>query len=666
MAFFNIFSNSQFQITPPSQTVYTVLAVVLALAVLFGISLMTKVKRAVTGNLIGSVAMFLAIVLTLWYYQLFTLIELWTAMLIGTLIGLLIVRNVKMIQMPQLVGLLNGFGGVASMIAGILTVINGKHTDTFSLITAGLAIVVGALTFSGSIVAAGKLHKVFPQKPIIFKSHQFWTVLTLVSSLVTVPLFALSVFEQPVNQAVLIIIATLLSLTFGVLFSIRVGGADMPITISLLNSLSGVAGAIAGLAIQDVLLVAVGGIVGASGLLLTQIMCKSMNRRLVDILLGKTSVTAARKAVVKSEPAPEKADGTPASLSPVERLRQADRVIIVPGYGMALSQAQTLVKQLADFLSNAGKTVDYAIHPVAGRMPGHMNVLLAEVDVPYEKLREMDEINPEFARTDVVLVVGANDVVNPAARTAAGTPIYGMPILNVEEAKHVIFLNYDDKPGYAGVDNPLYNADPNKAVLLAGDAKETLGKLLLGLQQAETPSETTSSTSQSSPADWLRTAEKVIIVPGYGMALSQAQNLVKQLADLLSNAGKTVDYAIHPVAGRMPGHMNVLLAEVDVPYEKLREMDEINPEFARTDVVLVVGANDVVNPAARTAAGTPIYGMPILNVEEAKHIILLNYDDKPGYAGVDNPLYQADPNKAVLLAGDAKESLSRLLLEIGL
>ncbi|MFA7115385.1 MAG: NAD(P)(+) transhydrogenase (Re/Si-specific) subunit beta, partial [Candidatus Omnitrophota bacterium] len=208
--------------------------------------------------------------------------------------------------------------------------------------------------------------------------------------------------------------------------------------------------------------------------------------------------------------------------------------------------------------------------------------------------------------------------------------------------------------------------DPNKAVLLAGDAKETLGKLLLGLQQAETPSETTSSTSQSSPADWLRTAEKVIIVPGYGMALSQAQALVKQLADLLSNAGKTVDYAIHPVAGRMPGHMNVLLAEVDVPYEKLREMDEINPEFARTDVVLVVGANDVVNPAARTAAGTPIYGMPILNVEEAKHIILLNYDDKPGYAGVDNPLYQADPNKAVLLAGDAKESLSRLLLEIGL
>ena len=254
MAFFNIFSNSQFQITPPSQTVYTVLAVVLALTVLFGISLMTKVKRAVTGNLIGSVAMFLAFVLTLWYYQLFTLIELWTAMLIGTLIGLLIVRNVKMIQMPQLVGLLNGFGGAASMIAGILTVINGKHTDAFSLITAGLAIVVGALTFTGSIVAAGKLHKVFPQKPIIFKSHQFWTVLTLVSSLVTVPLFALSVFEQPVNQAVLIIIATLLSLTFGVLFSIRVGGADMPITISLLNSLSGVAGAIAGLAIQDVLL----------------------------------------------------------------------------------------------------------------------------------------------------------------------------------------------------------------------------------------------------------------------------------------------------------------------------------------------------------------------------------------------------------------------------
>ena len=666
MVVYNIISNPQIQLSAPSQTVYTILAVLLALTVLAGISLMSKVKRAVTGNLIGSVAMFLAIVLTLWYYQLFTLIELWTAMLIGTLIGLLIVRNVKMIQMPQLVGLLNGFGGAASMIAGILTIINGKNTDSFSLITAGLAIVVGALTFSGSLVAAGKLHKVFPQKPIILKSHQLWTVVTLLFSLITVPLFSFSFFEQPFNQTVLIVVSTLLSLAFGVLFSIRVGGADMPITISLLNSLSGVAGAIAGLAIQDILLVTVGGIVGASGLLLTQIMCKSMNRKLMEILMGKTSVTAETKTVVESEPAPDNEVAVPAAMSPVERLRQADKVIIVPGYGMALSQAQTLVKQLADQLSSVGKTVDYAIHPVAGRMPGHMNVLLAEADVPYDKLREMDEINPQFAHTDVVLVVGANDVVNPAARTATGTPIYGMPILNVEDAKYVIFLNYDDKPGYAGVDNPLYQADPNKAILMAGDAKESLGKLLLGLQQAETPSETTGIASQGSTADWLRTAEKVIIVPGYGMALSQAQNLVKQLADQLSSAGKTVDYAIHPVAGRMPGHMNVLLAEADVPYDKLREMDEINPQFAHTDVVLVVGANDVVNPAARTAVGTPIYGMPILNVEDAKHIILLNYDDKPGYAGVDNPLYEADPNKAVLLAGDAKESLSRLLQELSL
>ncbi|HQC64813.1 MAG TPA: NAD(P)(+) transhydrogenase (Re/Si-specific) subunit beta, partial [Anaerolineaceae bacterium] len=356
------------------------------------------------------------------------------------------------------------------------------------------------------------------------------------------------------------------------------------------------------------------------------------------------------------------ADAPVSDSGPASWLHNAERVIIVPGYGMALSQAQPLVKQLAETLTEMGKEVDYAIHPVAGRMPGHMNVLLAEVDVPYEKLREMDDINPEFADTDVVLVIGANDVVNPAANTAEGTPIYGMPILHIEEAQHIIFCNFDDKPGYAGVDNPLYHASPDKAVLLAGDAKATLNQLMTALM-AQT-SDTKAQAGTSNPAAWLRDASKVIIVPGYGMALSQAQPLVKQLAENLAEMGKEVDYAIHPVAGRMPGHMNVLLAEVDVPYEKLREMDDINPEFANTDVVLVVGANDVVNPAANTAEDTPIYGMPILHIEEAQHIIFCNFDDKPGYAGVDNPLYHAAPDKAVLLAGDAKATLNALLRDL--
>ncbi|MGI6258686.1 MAG: NAD(P)(+) transhydrogenase (Re/Si-specific) subunit beta [Anaerolineaceae bacterium] len=645
--------------------IFTVISVVLTLALLLGISMLSKVKTAVKGNLIGAGAVLIAIILTLWYHQILDVYLLWAAILVGGVLGIIVGQRVKMIQMPQLVGLLNGFGGAASMITGILTLLNGRDTDTFSLITAGLAIIVGAPTFSGSMVAAGKLHKVFTQKPIVLKNHQFWTALSLVLALITVPLFALPAFSTGTNQILLIVLACLFSLGFGVLFSIRVGGADMPITISLLNSLTGVASGIAGMAIQDLLLVAVGGIVGASGLLLTQIMCKAMNRKLVDILLGKTSVaTAAKKAPAANAPKTEAAKAVSAKESPADWLKKADKVIIVPGYGMALSQAQTLVKQTADLLESMGKTVDFAIHPVAGRMPGHMNVLLAEADVPYDKLREMDDINPEFAQTDVVLVIGANDVVNPAAKSAEGTPIYGMPILDVEDARHIIFLNFDDKPGYAGVDNPLYSADPQKAVLIAGDAKSTLSQLLAELQKTEEEPKTTQSAEKNAPVGWLRSAEKVIIVPGYGMALSQAQTLVKQTADLLESMGKVVDFAIHPVAGRMPGHMNVLLAEADVPYDKLREMDDINPEFAQTDVVLVIGANDVVNPAAKSAEGTPIFGMPILDVEEAKHIIFLNFDDKPGYAGVDNPLYSADPNKAVLLAGDAKESLNKLLAGI--
>ena len=639
--------------------IYYAIAAILSLAVLLGISMLSKVKKAVAGNLIGAASILLAIILTMWYFELFTLVELWIAMLLGTVIGAIVATKIKMIQMPQLVGLLNGFGGLASMIAGILTITTGSQPDAFSMITAGLAIIVGGLTFSGSVVAAGKLHKIFPQKPIILKGHQTWTMLTLILSLVTVPLFAIPALQTPTLQLIILIAASLFSLAFGAIFSIRVGGADMPITISLLNSLSGVAGAIAGMAINDILLVSVGGIVGASGLLLTQIMCKSMNRKLMDILLGKTSAPGGAKkaATPTAQPSPAEVETKPAKQSPTDWLRDAKRIIIVPGYGMALSQAQPLVKQLAENLADMGKEVDYAIHPVAGRMPGHMNVLLAEVDIPYEKLREMDDINPEFANTDVVLVVGANDVVNPAANTAEGTPIYGMPILHIEEAQHIIFCNFDDKPGYAGVDNPLYHASADKAVLLAGDAKATLNQLINGLHepQADAP------VSDSGPASWLHDAERVIIVPGYGMALSQAQPLVKQLAETLTEMGKEVDYAIHPVAGRMPGHMNVLLAEVDVPYEKLREMDDINPEFADTDVVLVIGANDVVNPAANTAEGTPIYGMPILHIEEAQHIIFCNFDDKPGYAGVDNPLYHASPDKAVLLAGDAKATLNQLM-----
>ena len=656
--------------------IYYIAAGVLTVAVLIGISMLSRVETSVTGNRIGALSMLLAIVLTLWYFKIFGVVELWIAMLIGLLIGIYAAMKIKMIQMPQMVGLLNGLGGGASMLAGILTLIAATSQETaFSLVTAGLAIFVGSLTLTGSLVAAGKLHKVLPQRPIVLKGHPIWTAVTLILSLVTVILLAIpAVLAVPILKAVMILLCAALSGTFGVIFAIRVGGADMPITISLLNSLSGVAGAIAGMAIEDPLLVAVGGVVGASGLLLTQIMCRAMNRKLLDILLGKTSASG--------KPAQPKKPTEPKKVAPLTELmtaqspeeccgcwlKDAERVIIIPGYGMALSQAQSIVKQLVTELEAEGKDVKFAIHPVAGRMPGHMNVLLAEVDIPYDKLYEMQDVNEEFKDTDVAIVIGANDVINPAANTAEGTPFYGMPILDVEDAKHVIICNFDKLPGYAGVDNPLYDEGKEDHIaLMLGDAKDMLNAIMKSFRSTKTTdADTTSDGKELTPeltcGYWLREAERVIIVPGYGMALSQAQSAVKQLMTELEQEGKQVEFAIHPVAGRMPGHMNVLLAEVDIPYDKLHEMQDINPEFKNTDVAIIIGANDVVNPAANTAEGTPIYGMPILDVEDAKHVIICNFDKLPGYAGVDNPLYdEGDADHITLMLGDAKETLNTIM-----
>ena len=467
--------------------VYYIASAVLVFGVLIGIYLMSKVEKAHVGNSLSAVSMALAIVLTMIKYEVFgsdvrtALVVVVVSMLVGSAIGLWITKKVKMIQMPQMVALLNGFGGGASALVGALTLFTDKQADAFSVSTAMLALVVGVVTLVGSLVAAAKLEGLMKSKPVVLPGHSVLTAVSLVGSLAfcVVPIFVPALLP-------LAIVAFVLSFAFGLLFSIRVGGADMPITISLLNSFSGVAGAIAGLAIKDVLLVAVGGIVGASGLILTQIMCKAMNRSLFDILLGKTSShgkkaekpaekPAEKKAEVKKEePACEKKEeGNPLS----EVLKTAKDVIFVPGYGMALAQAQSLVKQLEDKLEKNGANVRYAIHPVAGRMPGHMNVLLAEVDVPYEKLYEMKDINDDFKNADVAIVIGANDVMNPAAKETENTPISGMPILNVADAKNIIICNYDLKPGYAGVENPLYTKEEGVTLLL-GDAKESIMKLL--------------------------------------------------------------------------------------------------------------------------------------------------------------------------------------------
>ncbi|WP_329905597.1 NAD(P)(+) transhydrogenase (Re/Si-specific) subunit beta [Porphyromonas pogonae] len=670
-----------------STTLYYIICSFLAILVLLGISMMSRVKTAILGNKLSAFAMLGGVLVTLAYNNIFPIYWIYLFMLIGALIGGFIAAKVKMIQMPQLVALLNGIGGGASALVGILSIegiglnpLTENAYPVFTKCTAMLAIVVGTVTLVGSLVAGGKLHKLIPQKPVIWPNHSLWTNMFLLIAVVFIVLGTINIIP---GYAVLMIVlgSVAFSAMFGLFFSIRVGGADMPITISLLNSLSGLAGAIAGLAINDILLVAVGGIVGASGLLLTQIMCRAMNRSLASILMGGAAAQSMKNDRSKAPEVKPMAESQmlvkDEEVQPVakqkscgEILRSAKNVIIVPGYGMALAQAQHQVRQLADKLSENGADVKYAIHPVAGRMPGHMNVLLCEADVPYEQLYEMDAINDDFAKADIVIVIGANDVLNPAARDAEGTPIYGMPVLNVDQAPEIIICNFDLKPGYAGVENPLYSKEEGVHLLL-GDAKESLTKLLHEFDDVHTPDAKTSGESDNAigtkaehnTSEVLKSARKVIIVPGYGMALAQAQHQVRMLADQFMTNGAEVKYAIHPVAGRMPGHMNVLLCEADVPYEQLYEMDSINNEFASADVVVVIGANDVLNPAARDAEGTPIYGMPVLNVDQAPNIFICNFDLKPGYAGVENPLYTRAQG-VYLYLGDAKDSLAKLLSSI--
>ncbi|MCL2833893.1 MAG: NAD(P)(+) transhydrogenase (Re/Si-specific) subunit beta [Treponema sp.] len=480
----------------------------LAIGILAGIALMGKVRTAAMGNRLSALCVAAAVLLTLLR---FNILNIYLYLIIiplaaGIIFSFFWAKKIKMITMPQSIAMLNGFGGAASALVGAVTLLGAAETDPFVRITCGLAITVGMSTLTGSLIAAGKLAGILKQKPVVWKAHQLITTALMVLSLV----FSWLAMYTGFNSLAVVIICAAVSGLFGIAFAVRIGGADMPITISLLNSLSGVAGSAAGMAIGDPLLVAAGGIVGASGLLLTQIMCRAMNRSLADIVLGRTTVNgrpavsavsamSAMSAVSAAAANDTAANDVPvetsigmsidtsadtsihesantAQLNPAEILNQAKRVIIIPGYGMALAQAQMAVKRLADKLETKNVNVDFAIHPVAGRMPGHMNVLLAEADVPYEKLREMDEINPEFADCDIAIIIGANDVVNPAARNAKGTPIYGMPVLRADRAKHVIICNFDLKPGYSGVENSLYK-NPN-TILMLGDAAQTVEELI--------------------------------------------------------------------------------------------------------------------------------------------------------------------------------------------
>jgi NAD(P) transhydrogenase subunit beta len=438
-----------------------------------GLMWLQSPRRARAGNMLSALGMLLAIIATLFVSGIKDYSVIIIGMIIGSALGAVMAYTVKMTAMPQMVGLFNGFGGGASALvaaAEFFKYVADPSTLTPDVsISIMLAMIVGAITFSGSMIAAGKLQGIVNERPI---TYPFQNIINLIFflTIVAAAVYLVVNFGHPW----VFLYLTVAALVFGVLFTIPIGGADMPVVICFLNALSGVAAAMAGFVIKNNALIIAGSLVGASGIILTQIMCWAMNRPITNVLFGAFgAVTAASSAT---------ATATKKTVKPIQPdeaailLAYAQLVIIVPGYGMAVSQAQHAVRQLADELAKRGVTVKYAIHPVAGRMPGHMNVLLAEANVPYEQLYDMDQINDEFQNADVALIIGANDVVNPAARYDKSSPIYGMPILNADHAKHIIVLKRSMNPGFAGIENELFYNE--KTRMLFGDAKESLTKLI--------------------------------------------------------------------------------------------------------------------------------------------------------------------------------------------
>ena len=445
----------------------------LVAAVLFILALksMSSPRTARTGVLLGAVGALLAtVVLFFSGIELMNLTLILVFLVVGSVIGLIAARRVKMTAMPQLVALFNGVGGGAAALIAVVEYLVVGSDDLLFLIFTVATVIIGSVAFSGSIVTYLKLQELMTTRPVVIPLGKWITILVAAATTVG----GVWLIVDPQQWLLWSLLA--LSLLFGVLFVLPVGGADVPIVISLLNAMTGLAVAASGYVLGNVLLLIAGTLVGASGTLLTNLMAKAMGRPLTSTLFGAFSGTTAGGGGTGS-------DRPVRSSSPNDvaiMLGFANKVILVPGYGLAVAQAQSTLRELADILTEKGIDVDYAIHPVAGRMPGHMNVLLAEANVPYEQLKEMDEINPEFSSTDVVLVVGANDVVNPAARTDKTAPIYGMPILDVDQAQQIVFLKRSMRPGFAGIENEILY-DP-KTTLLFGDAKDSLTKVVSALK----------------------------------------------------------------------------------------------------------------------------------------------------------------------------------------
>ena len=446
---------------------------------IMGIWLFRWPHRAKFGNLTAAFALACAAALILYRNGTMHPNIVMLSLVAGSAAGFWVARRVTMIQIPAMVAFQHGAGGVAAFFLSLAELMRGsQHLGMVNEISGLLGLAIGSLTFSGSMIAGGKLSNRLGQTPQIFPKHTLLVILNLVGIIMLIIAALYAPMESRIYLYILIIF---MSILFGVIFSIRIGGADMPVLISFLNATAGVAAAFCGMIIENKLLISCGATVAASGSILTHVMCKAMNRSLFRVFIPRP------KPVVNDDAMNPVTDSVQnmAQEQPIEKdnfqkvikyARQANKVIIVPGYGMAVAQAQFAVIELSNIMISMGKDISFAIHPVAGRMPGHMNVLLAEAGIDYDLLKEMDDINLQFKQTDFTLIIGACDVVNPAAMKTDGSPISGMPILLAHESKHVVCCNLDDKPGYSGVENPLYKND--NTTLLLGNAKETIERLV--------------------------------------------------------------------------------------------------------------------------------------------------------------------------------------------
>ncbi|HZU11487.1 MAG TPA: NAD(P)(+) transhydrogenase (Re/Si-specific) subunit beta [Chloroflexota bacterium] len=455
---------------------------VASLTFIIGLRMLSSPVTANRGNRVAAAGMTIALIATLLTPGLANYGLIAAGIIVGGAIGAGSARKVRMTAMPQMVAIFNGMGGGAAALVSSLEFVHrtsgGGTLQTGQAFTIALGAAIGSVSFAGSLIAFAKLQEIMKGNALQFQ----WT--KIASGLLVVAVLALVVVITLGTDTIPVLIALLaVAVILGLVLVIPIGGADMPVVISLMNSLTGLAAALTGFVLNNELLIVAGALVGASGTLLTRLMARAMNRPLSNVLFGSFGAT-----VTGGGELPAGATVREISVDDAAVLMSySQRVVIVPGYGLAVAQAQHQVRELADILSSRGVQVKYAIHPVAGRMPGHMNVLLAEADVPYSEVYEMDAINGEFPSTDVVLVVGANDITNPAARSDPSSPIYGMPILNVDEAQHIIVLKRSMRPGFAGIDNPLYY-NPRTAMLF-GDAKDSLQKLVAAAKTVAMPRE---------------------------------------------------------------------------------------------------------------------------------------------------------------------------------